>query len=194
MATAEYDYNDFSESGTNEADKALLVKFYHKSRPDQTASLAEGRPCFKDVEYIEIRIPGQRTAQACRPATYADKQRFPRHYAAWVQRKEMPLEGTPLTEWPRVSRSQCDELEFFGIKTVEQLSTVSDAKMSSMKGLVTLKQQATDWLSSANSNETLKQENKDLKAQVEELAVQMAELLSNKTAKPAKKTGGFQEE
>ena len=126
--------------------RKLLVKFFTKSREDPAATRDAGRPVFKDVEYIDIKIPGNRRSGACRPAGEADKKRFPRHYEAFKQRTEAPIEGTPLSEWPIVSRSMAEEMAFFHVKTVEQLASMSDTNGQNFMGINTLKAKAKAWL------------------------------------------------
>ena len=69
MQTAEFNHNDFSN--TAEADKALMVRFFYKNVENKMESQAQGRPIFKEKTYIEIRIAGQRDAQACSPCGQA---------------------------------------------------------------------------------------------------------------------------
>jgi len=169
-------YEDFQTGRENEQDAQLLVRFFYKSSEDKAQTEIEGRPMFKEVEYCEIRIRGNRDAQACRPATHADKNRFPRHYEAFKKRVEMPEEGTPLAEWPQISRSQIEELSFAGIKTVEQLSLASDSNLGRMQGGLTLKQRAARWLESANAT-ALIANNEAQKAQIQVLEDKVARLL-----------------
>ena len=154
MQTAEYDVNDFTRSKQNEADKKLLVKFYVNSVQDKAESSKQGRPMFKDREYIDIRIPGQRDGVA-RPATPVDKLRFPDHYKAFQDRTEMPTEGTPLSEWPAISRSMADQLAFQNVKTVEQLSDINDNLLHLIKNVSSLKQKAKDWLEATKDDAIL---------------------------------------
>ena len=81
MQSLDYDYTDHTDSQQEEADRSLLVKFYHHSVKSERESSIEGRPVFKEKEYIDIRVPGQRDS-VIRPASQRDKDRFPRHYAA----------------------------------------------------------------------------------------------------------------
>ena len=152
MQTAEYDYKDFTPQGQQNGDETLLVKFFVKARQDEVATKDKGHPIFKDVEYIDIKIPGNRSGGACRPASYADKQRFPRHYAAFQQRVEAPIEGTPLTEWPLITRSQAEEFSFHNIKTVEHLADLSDTHATNFMGINALKKKAKVWLESASKS------------------------------------------
>lgn len=155
-STAEFDYTDFEQGNQSKADEGLLVKFYMKSVPDRVASTEAGRPMFKDKEYIDIRVPGQHDGVA-RPATPADKSRFPKHYAAYKNRAEMPTSGTPLAEWPAISRSYADQLSFANIKTVEQLADLNDNTMHQFKGIQNFKQKAIDWLAATKDDAVLSQ-------------------------------------
>jgi hypothetical protein len=173
MQTAEFNPDDFSN--TAEADKSLLVKFFPKTVPDQAETAKNGRPCFKDKTYIEIRIAGQRDAQACRPVTHADKQRFPAHFKAYEDRVAPPTEGMPLTEWAQVSRTQVEELTFLNVKTVEQLASISDSNIAGYMGGYTLRDKAKKYLETAGADkidlekEEMRDEIAELKAMVKSL-------------------------
>lgn len=178
MAIAEFDVKDFDQSQQSMHDEKLLVKFYMKSVKDVQRSKDEGRDIFKEKEYIDIRIPGSRDG-AARPATFRDKQRFARHYAAFQQRIELPDEGTPLTEWPVISRSMAEEMAFFNIKTVEQLANVNDTIAGQFMGAQLHKQKAKAWLERAKEDVTvdrLKMELKQRDTALEELQKQLDKL------------------
>lgn len=194
METADFDVASFDNRHQTAEDRKLLVKFYTKARPDKEGSLAEGRPIFKDVEYIDIKIPGDRTGGVARPASHADKQRFPEHYAAFKQRIELPLEGTPLIEWPLITRSLAEELAFHNVKTVEHLSTMSDVHSGKFMGLNALKAKALTWLEQAGEEakahklqEELLERDKRIAlqdGQIEQLQKQMLELMGDKKPTP----------
>jgi hypothetical protein len=169
--------DDFTTSKESEMDAQLLVRFFYKERENKQETVAQGRPIYKEVEYIEIRVRGNRDPQACRPATYDDKNRFPRHYEAFKKRVEMPEEGTPLAEWPQISRSQIEEMSFINIKTVEQLSLAADTHIGKMRGGYTLKQRAADWLKASNAT-ALIANNSALKIQIKSLEEKVDRLMS----------------
>lgn len=154
MQTAEFDYNDFTDRAQDVQDQNLLVKFYYKSVVDSILTAAEGHSVFKEKEYIDIRIPGGQDT-VVRPASSRDKERFPRHYAAFIQRVEAPTDGTPLSEWPVIDRALADQLSFMNIKTVEQLANLNDNLMGSIMGAQSLKRKAKDWIESRKDDGTL---------------------------------------
>ena len=173
MQTADFNHNDFSN--TNEADKNLLVRMFTKDVQNKLESEAKGRAIFKEKTYIEIRIAGQRDAQACRPITHADKQRFPAHWEAYQKRVEPPTEGTPLSEWAVISRTQAEELAFINVKTVEQLSTVADTNIQNFKGGYGLREKALKWLKRTEI-EADKRDKSEMRNEIEELKAQIAKL------------------
>lgn len=175
MQTADFNHNDFSN--TSEADKNLLVKMFTKEVQNTLESEAQGRAIFKEKTYIEIRIAGQRDAQACRPITHADKQRFPAHWEAYQKRVEPPTEGTPLSQWAVISRIQAEELAFINVKTVEQLSTVADTNIQNFKGGYGLREKAVKWLENAGI-EADKRDKVEMRDEIEELKAQIAKLVA----------------
>lgn len=166
-------------------DEQLLVKFLYEAKEDQAASEEAGRPIFKDVEYVNIQVPGSRDFIQ-RPVRQADIDRFPRHYQMFKAREEQPtIEGTLLSEWPGVTRSMVEELKFFNVHTVEQLANMADVHTQNFKGVVMLKQKAQAYLDSAEGNAAA-QQLADQKKENEELRAMIAELKARQDAAEAK--------
>lgn len=174
-------YEDFLPENLSEQDKKLAVRFFLKEREDQDASTEAGRPIFKEVEYVEIRAPGKRDPLSCRPATDMDKRRFAPHYERFQKRIEEPETGTPLREWPRISRTRVEELQFINVKTVEQLADISDLDAGKFHGGLTLKAEAKAWLERAKESQVLA-EREELKERVHDLESQLRTLLAAQKA------------
>lgn len=182
----------------NADDAGLLVRFFVKPLQDQGESIRQGRPVFRDREYIEIRTPGKRDP-VCRPAKPGDINRFPRHYQAYKDRTEGELEeGTPLTEWPQISRSMAEELSFYNVKTVEQLVSMSDQHATQFMGIHGLRRQAKEWLELAGEQAAAAElhaqlserdeEIADLKAAMQKMQASIDDMKPKKKAAPKKKT------
>jgi uncharacterized coiled-coil protein SlyX len=180
--------------GRYAADKTLLVKFYKHPKKNNTRSVAEGRPIFEDLDYIEIMTPGNKDSIVQRPATQMDKNRFAEHYQRYQARQDDDeyVDGTRLEEWPGITRGQCEELKFFNVQTVEQLATLADVNAQNIMGIQSLKAKAQAYLEDADSN-ALKQalaaqqeENARLQAQISELAEKMASDAPKKRGRPPK--------
>ena len=146
MIQFEDDHNLFA--GGNAGDEKLFVKFEDKPVQDKQASEDAGRPIFKEVPHISIRAAGAQNF-VCRRASQEDIRRFPRHYAAFTQKREIPVEGTLLAEWPLMSRTMAKELEALDVRTVEQLLNMSDANSQNFMGINELKRKAALFLEHA---------------------------------------------
>jgi hypothetical protein len=184
VQTANFDANDFNDRAQQKADEGLLVKFFVKAIPDTVATAEQGRPIFMDVEYIDIRIPGKRDS-ICRAARMSDIERFRAHYDAFKNRTALSPElvGTPLIEWPLMTRSQAEEMAFANVKTVEQLVAMSDGAASNFMGLQSLRAKAREWLIIAKEGKAAADMKSELEKRDEEintLKAQMKELLAQK--------------
>lgn len=50
-------------------------------------------------------------------------------YEAWKAGQDIPLNGTPLQAWPGVSQQQIDILHQFSLRTVEEVSRLTDSEL-----------------------------------------------------------------
>lgn len=167
-------------------DSGLIVEFYLESEHQPARSREEGRPIFKDVPYIWIRFPGDRNREVKRRVDKSgrrgipDPERFPRQWAAFQNQQKQPQEGTPLEEWPPMTRSLALNYKGMNIFTVENLAAVPDAALGSMgHGAREMRDKAVTWLASAEDSAEvlqLRAENDALKNDVEMLKQQFAEL------------------
>ncbi len=184
MALAEADMGmtsmAFQDAGDRDpSDDQLLVKFFWHPEKDEKASTEEGRPIFREVEYIQIQVPGQKDTIVQRPAFAEDKERFPRHWAAFQNKEEMPVSGTPLDQWPRISRAQVEELKYFNIHTVEQLAELSDTNAQNFRAIQNLKREAVAYVEEAKGNAPMVKMAEELEArdnEIDTLKKQMAEM------------------
>lgn len=160
----DWDHNVYT---SQEADKNLHVKFFLHPKQNDVKSAEEGRPIFDELEFVEIRVRGDRINMVSRPAHEGDRQRFAGTYAAFKAGNAEQHSGTMLSAWPPMTRAMVEELKYFGFYTVEQLSNAADSVCSKFAGLTTWKQKARAFLDmSAGSTAPLEK----LHAQVEKLA------------------------
>ncbi len=174
--------------GADKADESLLVKFFKIPQENKEKSEKEGRPIFEEIDFIEIRIPGNKDNIQIHKAKERDKKRFPVHWEKYQARtsNDEVIEGTLLEEWPGVTRSQAEELKFYHIRTVEQLASLTDVNAQNMRGAVALKQKAEKYLKNAMSNEELAKQSKETQAQLAKL-IATAELAAPIPATPRKR-------
>jgi len=118
----------FQPSAQAEADKGLAVRFYMKTIQDNPATMKAGRPIFKEREYVDIKVPGDRNSGWAGPARQEHQNRFPEHYRMFKSRvgNEEQIIGTLLTEWALMPRSLVEELGYFNVRTLEELIAMPD--------------------------------------------------------------------
>jgi hypothetical protein len=142
-------------SGPDEAAKGMLVRFEFQGIMDEAKSAEEGRPVFRDVEFIEIRSPNDPLSIVHREVTREDRATYPQLYRAWKEGASEALTGTPLKEWTPLAASQAALLNFRGIRTLEQFVEVTDDGCHQMgHGYLTLRNAAQAWLAKAKDAST----------------------------------------
>lgn len=184
---------------THGDDSRLYVEFTLEAIKQEAKSEEEGRPIFKDVPYIRIHFPGDKTKQIFRPVKMeddnmgpADPMRFPKQWDAFKNQQAQVQTGTPIEEWAPITRSQAMELKAMHIHTVEQLAGISDANLTWL-GARELRDKADVWLKQAESGKEavhLQTELEKRDAQIEDLQRQIKELAALAESGKETKRGG----
>ena len=122
-------------SDTQGADSRLQVRFYKKSVQQEQESIDAGRPIFKDFDFVQICVAGDTLTEIDTYALQNHKTRFPIQWANYMNRQgahDEELVGTPIAEWPLVSKSQAEELRAIKFQTVESIANASDQQLQRM--------------------------------------------------------------
>jgi hypothetical protein len=176
----QYEDNVEDFQSREKADARTYVRFYMDAVQDHEASTKEGRPIFKDCEFVEIIVPGDSKDVVVHRVSDLDKRRFARQYELFKQGQSEQLIGTPLKEVTWIPRSQVEELRFFRIYTVEQLAQVNDSACTKFPGLYDLKRRAAAFVDSASAAAPLLElegANKKLENEVEALKNSLKEAI-----------------
>lgn len=164
----------------------LLVRFNMEPVYNPAKSAAAGRPIFDDVEYVEIRVPGDQTNRVHRPAREQDKTDHAGAYAAFKAGHDAPTEGMPLREWPGCTRGEVEMLSHFRIRTVEELASIHDGNAQQVGPILALRQRARDYVEAAKRAAPVDQMRAELLARDERISAltqQVAELTKGSTRK-----------
>lgn len=155
----------YSGQQAHDDDKRLWVTFTMEAVLDRAATTTEGRNIYKDIEFVTIRIPGDKLSVVHRPVNPSDKHRFPLQYAAFRNMRGEEIVGTPLSTWLGIKPSQVKELEFFNVRTVEQLAAMPDGSAGgSMMGILALRTAAKNFIAIAKENAPLQRVQQELEA------------------------------
>ena len=183
------------ESDVRGADALLSVRFYRKPIEIKDETLAQGRPIFKDADWIQIMTPGDQLNVIDTIARDNHKARFPQQWAAYQNKigNQEEIVGTPVSAWPLVSMSQAEELKGIKFHTVESIANCSDQQLQRI-GMIAgmsphaFREKARTYLNLAKDTAEvdaknaelaqLKEENAKIKAETDAKLAQMQEQMA----------------
>jgi hypothetical protein len=127
-------------------DKRLHVRFYRRAVKQTFKSEQEGRAIYKDVDYVQIHVPGDRNTMIDTEANFHYQQRWPEQWKRYKDGMDQAVVGTPLDSLPGVTPSQTAELKAMHVHTVEQLAEMADQLAQKMMGNFALREKARKFL------------------------------------------------
>jgi hypothetical protein len=119
-------------SDENNADSRLQVRFYKRPVQQEQETIDAGRPIYKEFDFVHICVAGDTLTEIDTYALANHKQRFPIQWANYMNRQgahDQEIVGTPVAEWPLVSKSQAEELRAMKFHTVESIAHASDQQL-----------------------------------------------------------------
>lgn len=201
------------------ANEHLYVEFFSDTKKNARESALQGRPIFKDVEMVKIRIAGDKGTVHVAPAhekaysiregvmgvthrlSYAEF--FPEEYAAFKAGLSQAVSGTPIEEAPFLTMANRAELKGVNVFTIEALAGLEKLDKLGMNG-TTWRDQARAYLKRAEGsaidgkvladNEALKRQLEIMQEQLRQLAAQKGEAVeepSEASAEVVDKPGPF---
>lgn len=156
-------------------DEQLRVSFEWMDVENATKSKEAGYPVYDRLEMVRIKAPGQLDENIVKVKD-AHRERFARRYAAFKAGEEDPESGYPLKNWPPMAhaRGEVEAYALSGVRTLEQLSAVTDARISALgHGAMKRRAAARAWLEQTKGRAPvakLEAENADLKSKMETMA------------------------
>ena len=192
-------------SDEGNADSRLAVTFYKRSVKQEDESIAAGRPIFKEFDFVRICVPGDKLTEIDTYANNTHQARFPRqwaHYQNQVAGQEQII-GTPIEQWPLVTRSQADELKGIKFYTVESVAHCSDQQLQRIgmiagmsphsfrekaKAFLNLATDSADVAQREAELQALKEENAKIKAETDAKLSKMQDQMEALLAAVAEKT------
>ena len=170
------------DSDISNADSQLHVEFY----------MFDKAP-YKDMPFVRIMVPGDKTNIIEQPAREHHKERFIRQWLHFQSKNSDGLViGTKLEQWNKdkpedFNDHQLAELQILKFQTVEQVATATDAQLQRIgMGAAGLRERARGYLTQRNQSESSSELAKT-RSELDELKAQMASLMSQrKPGRPRK--------
>jgi len=181
-------------SDEGNADSRLQVRFYKRAVQQEQETLAAGRPIYKEFDFVHICVAGDSLTEIDTYVLPSHKTRFPIQWANYQNRlgaDDQEVVGTPLHEWPLVSKSQAEELRGMKFHTVESIANASDQQLQRM-GMAAgmspyaFRDKAKAFLNTATTAAESDKREQELQALREELAKKELETAKMKAETEAK--------
>jgi hypothetical protein len=171
-------------------DRPAFVRFELRAREDRNKTIENGYYTTKDVEVALITPPFSKDCvekdvtdwltemedhvrNMRMPARWRDH--YKASYEAWSKGQEMPVNGTPIKGWRKLSPAQEKNLLAMGVQTVEDLAQINDEGMKRYgMGALQLKNLAIAELKDPNK---LAVENAALRSDMDTLKQQMLDII-----------------
>lgn len=145
-----------------------FVRFETRSEESRAASVAAGNTVYTDVDYALITPQGSKDCIERRVDEWlvmlreqVKQERFPnqwldhykRLYEGWKAEGEIPVQGTPLRNWPMLTPAQVKTLTGLKLLSVEDLAVANEETIARMgMGGRALKDKAVAWLKAQGSD------------------------------------------
>lgn len=170
----------------------VFVTIYSDAVELKAESEKAGRPIFQDFPFIRITIPGDTNNIIERRLDEEDKRKYPKAWEEFQRGESQGFTGTPLEQWPQITRAQVKESKYFECHTVEQLAGLTDSHCQKMgMGFRELREKAKAYLGVAESTAAATAqalENEKLRQEMAELRAMIAEGGEKKVGRPRKET------
>ena len=181
-------------SDEQNADSRLQVRFYKRPVQQEQESLEAGRPIYKEFDFVHICVAGDTLTEIDTYVLPSHKTRFPIQWANYMNRQganEPEVVGTPVAEWPLVSKSQAEELRAMKFYTVESIAGASDQQlqrlgMAAGMSPFAFRDKAKSFLNLATSSAETDKREQEINSLKEELAKKDLETVKMKAETDAK--------
>ena len=177
------DANNPQFVGAHNPDAALVVKFHRVPVLQPFESNLQGRPIFKDVDFVEIFTPGNQLNIIDTPVREEHKRRFPQQWANYIASHgtDSGVVGTAVSAWPFLTASQAEEFKSMKFFTVEQIANASDMQLQTL-GMVgganphVIRERAKAYLAAASGTAAPQAQAAELAQAKEQLAAMQAQI------------------
>lgn len=154
-----------------------MLRFYTEPVEQTALSAQEGRPVYKDVDYVGITNPGSRDEIVL----VAEKKAKTDEYVAWAYKKwkatqEQVVDGTPVETVPFLGKAVVLELKAINIHTLEQLALAPEPALQRMMGLRDLKKKAEAYIAAAKDSALVTKMQHELNQRDNEIAAMKAQI------------------
>jgi hypothetical protein len=164
----------------NAGDRRTFPTFFIEAVELPGESAAQGRPIYREIEYVKILIAGDSKTEVVRKVSDQIRRDYRAEYDHWKRTQQQAVTGTPLEQWPGASASFIKTCKHVNVFSVEALADLGDSHLSNLgMDARNMQSRARAWLASAKDNaeaERLAAQNNALQDQVAMLQEQIKDM------------------
>ncbi len=135
-------------------DNKKFVVFYDRTVHNPAKSAESGRPEYDVKTFVRVQDPGDNLQIADRPAREDDRQRWPRHYQAYLEGRGTEQPGTPIELLFPANPELVAMFKHLKVTTIQALANCEGNALASIgMGAQEFKQKAVRYLEMAKEGE-----------------------------------------
>lgn len=142
--------DDAAMSALSQDAKRLVAVFFLEAVEDPAQSAAQGRPIYREEEWVKIMVPGDKDNIVVRAVRAVDKTLYADQYRAFKANQDQPIVGTPLDKIPFLSKARVLEFNALGLRTAEQVRDMSDTLAAKFMDAHGIRKRIGDFLAAAS--------------------------------------------
>ena len=142
--------DDAAMSALSQDAKRLVAVFFLEAVEDPAQSAAQGRPIFREEEWVKIMVPGDKDNIVVRAVRSVDKTLYGEQYRAFKANQDQPIVGTPLDKIPFLTKARVMEFNALGLRTAEQVRDMSDTIATKFMDAHGIRKRIGDFLAAAS--------------------------------------------
>lgn len=163
-------------AGMIKATDGVIPLFYKMPIFDKGASEESGEAVYRDVDYVEIVVPGQRD-KWIGPVNEKHIERFAEQYESYKRGDVHAEQGTPITHWQGIPPQRAQELRALRVYTVEILAELPDSAAQRLgQDFNALRKMAQKFVAQAGAAAALGKTVEQQQREIADMAARQAEL------------------
>ena len=171
---------EFADSSKNKENDGGVPVFYKKAVAFRDGTEVD----WKDEIWVKIFNKGDSKNIMERAMRNEDKERWPKHWQAYLNNEEPDIDGTPLAEFPNITPAEREKCKHLKLLSVEDLANYPDGQIQDLGSRGHALQKAAREFLDYKEGTTVK----NLEARIAELEKMLNE--SNSTSDDSKRGAG----
>lgn len=162
-----------------EAKGQTVVSFFDHHEHIEPKSIEAGYPVYEQKVYIHKWMPADTKVEIIREKRDGEESEYPKAWQAYLEKRQVVAEGTPIDEWPKLTAGQAQMFKTLNLHTIEQLAKAPETVAPQVMGFYEFQKAARNFIKNKqknNANQFLQKELAKRDQTVNELNAKLQDL------------------